>query len=267
VFKFGGWTRLKSDGKYELPVCMVGKQVRVKTDVVESDIPLLFSRSAMKKAGVKMDLENDTAVNMGKCEITSILNVRLCTAAGISPFQNGLCERVHAITNMMLIKLASENKNVEIETLLLRANMARNSLQMWNGFSSQQLVFGKNQNLPNIMQAELPALEGTTCSEAFSKHLNVLHETRKAYIQTEADERIRRALRSKVKTAEQVFENADMVFYKREGTERWLGHGKVVFQDGKVIFVRHGGVFVRVSQNRLCKVNTYFADNATKDDK
>jgi hypothetical protein len=41
----------------------------------------------------------------------------------------------------------------------------------------------------------------------------------------------------------------------------------VVFQDGKVVFVRHGGVFVRVSQNRLCKVNTYFADNATKDDK
>jgi transposase InsO family protein len=66
-------------------------------------------------------------------EITSILNVRLCTAAGMSPFQNGLCERVHAITDMMLIKLAAENKNVEIETLLLWANMARNSLQMWNG--------------------------------------------------------------------------------------------------------------------------------------
>jgi hypothetical protein len=33
----------------------------------------------------------------------------------------------------MLIKLAAENKNVEIETLLLWANMARNSLQMWNG--------------------------------------------------------------------------------------------------------------------------------------
>ena len=91
--------------------------------------------------------------------------------------------------------------------------MGRNSLQMRNGFSSQQLVFGKNLNLPNIMQAELHALEGTTCSEAFSKHLNALHEIRKAYIQTEADERIRRALRSKVRTAEQVFENGDMVFY------------------------------------------------------
>ena len=193
-------------------------------------------------------------------EITSILNVRLCTAAGMSPFQNGLCEHVHAITDIMLIKLAAENKNVEIETLLSWVNMGRNSLQMWNGFSSQQLVFGKNPNLPNIMQAELPALEGITCSEAFLKHLNALHETRKAYIQTEADERIQRALRSKVRDAEQVFKNGDMVFYKREGKECWLGPGKVVFQDGKV-------VFVRVSPNRLCKVNTYFVDNATKDDK
>jgi hypothetical protein len=36
-------------------------------------------------------------------EITSILNVRLCTAAGMSPFRNRLCERVHAITDVMLI--------------------------------------------------------------------------------------------------------------------------------------------------------------------
>jgi len=44
-------------------------------------------------------------------------------------------------------------------------------------------------------------------------------------------------------------------FYKRDGKEKWLGPGKVVFQDGKVVFVRHGGVFVRVSPNRLCKEN------------
>ena len=34
-------------------------------------------------------------------EITSILNVQLCTTAGESPFQNGLCERAHAIIDMM----------------------------------------------------------------------------------------------------------------------------------------------------------------------
>ena len=30
---------------------------------------------------------------------------------------------------------------------------------------------------------------------------------------------------------------------------------KVVFQDVKVVFVRHGNVFVRVSPNRLCRIS------------
>ena len=37
-------------------------------------------------------------------EITSILNVQLYTTAGESPLQKGLCERVHAITDIMLVK-------------------------------------------------------------------------------------------------------------------------------------------------------------------
>ncbi|KAL5007820.1 hypothetical protein ScPMuIL_016626 [Solemya velum] len=197
-------------------------------------------------------------------EVASILNIRVCTTAGMSPFQNGLCKRVHAVTDRMLVKLAAENKGVELETLLAWANMARNSLQMWNGFSSHQLVFGTNPNLPNVVQAELPALEGTTTSEAFAKHLNTLYETKKAYIKTEADERIRRALRTKVRATEQVFENGDKVFYKLEGKEKWLGPGTVVFQDGKVVFIRHGGVFVRVSPNRLNKAKVCFESKKDK---
>ncbi|VDI35885.1 Hypothetical predicted protein [Mytilus galloprovincialis] len=64
VFKFGGGTRLKSIGEYSLPAVIAGKDVT--TDVVDSDIPLLLSRTAMKKAGVKMDLENDTAEIFGQ---------------------------------------------------------------------------------------------------------------------------------------------------------------------------------------------------------
>ena len=190
-------------------------------------------------------------------EVAYILNVTLCTTSGESPFQNGLCEKVHAITDMMLIKLEAEYGKMNSQTLLSWANMARNSLQMWNGYSSHQLVFGENPNLPNIMSDNLPAMEGTTSSEVFAKHLNALHAARKIFIESEANERIRRALRHKVRASEQVFENGDRVFYKREGKERWLGPGKVVFQDGKVVFVRHGGVFVRVSPNRLQKVNNY----------
>ena len=66
VFKFGGGTCLQSKGEYSLPVVIAGKEATVKTDVVESDFPLLLSKTAMKKAAVKMDLENDTATIMGK---------------------------------------------------------------------------------------------------------------------------------------------------------------------------------------------------------
>ena len=65
VFKFGGGTCLKSNCEYSLPVVIAGREVTIKTDVVESDIPLLLSRTAMKKAAVKMDLENDMATIMG----------------------------------------------------------------------------------------------------------------------------------------------------------------------------------------------------------
>ena len=78
-------------------------------------------------------------------EVMSILNVRVITTAAESPFQNGLCERVHAVTDMMLLKLEEENWKIDSQTLLSWANMARNSIQIWNGFSSHQLILGKIQ--------------------------------------------------------------------------------------------------------------------------
>ena len=170
--------------------------------------------------------------------MSSILNVRPYTTAGMSPHQSGLCEHVDAATDMMLTKLEAENSEVELETLLSWANMARDSLQMGNGFISNQLVFGKNPNLSNIIQAELPALEGSTSSKTFHKHMNTLHEACKAYIQSETNERIRHTLLSKVRPLEQFIDNGDLVFNKREGKDHWLRPGKVIFQDGKVVFIR-----------------------------
>ena len=57
---------MRSKGEYCLPAVIAGKVVMIRTDVVGSDIPLLLSRSAMKTAGVKMDMVNDTANIFGK---------------------------------------------------------------------------------------------------------------------------------------------------------------------------------------------------------
>ena len=47
----------------------------------------------------------------------------------------------------------------------------------------------KNPNLPNIMSDHVPALEGSTSSEIFAKHLNTSHFARRAFIQSESDEK------------------------------------------------------------------------------
>lgn len=46
-------------------MCLVGKFVIVKIDVVDLDIFLLFFRMIMKKVGVKLDLEKDIVVILG----------------------------------------------------------------------------------------------------------------------------------------------------------------------------------------------------------
>ena len=72
--------------------------------------------------------------------------------------------------------------------------MAKNSMQMVYGYSSNQLVFGTNPNLSD----GLPAMEGKTSSEV--THLNALHAARKAFIESESSERIRKALKKKICT-------------------------------------------------------------------
>lgn len=198
-------------------------------------------------------------------EVCSILNVETLSTAANSPFQNGLCERNHAVVDLMLLKLCEQCPRTPVEILLCWAVNAKNSLQMWHGFSSYQLVFGRNPNLPNVMHEGPPALDGKTTSDTLARHLNALHEARKAFVESEASERIRRALRSKITASEERFSNGDLVYYKREGKEKWLGPGKVVFQDGKVIFVRHQNSFVRVSPNRLIKANYLFRKPSESD--
>ena len=81
IFKFGGGERLKSKGEYSLPAVIAGKEVIIRTDVVESDIPLLLSRKAMKTAEVKIDLKHDTAMIFweGDCSESDFIRALLYT--------------------------------------------------------------------------------------------------------------------------------------------------------------------------------------------
>ena len=184
-------------------------------------------------------------------EVASVLNFSLSSSDADSPFQNGLCEKNHGVVDLILTKLSEDHPSVKKEVLLRWANMSKNSLQMWSGYSSNQLVFGTNPRLPTILCSSLPGLNESTVSEALARHLCVLHDARKAFIQSECDERLRRALRNRIRTSETVYQRGDKVFYKREGRQQWLGPATVVFQDRKIVLLDHGGYFIKVSPNRL----------------
>ena len=63
-------------------------------------------------------------------KVASLLNLEVCTTAANSPFQNGLCERIHYVTDTMLLMLEEQCPGTPLEVLLCWVNVARNSLQM-----------------------------------------------------------------------------------------------------------------------------------------
>ena len=194
------------------------------------------------------------------------LNIDVRHTAAYSPWQNGLCERNHAVVNSSVKKMLDDNPSLSLEVALIWGIHAKNCLQMNSGYSSYQLIFGRNPNLPNVFIDGPPALSGATASKSFAKHLNALHSARQSYTKAETSERIRRALRHQIRVKDQVFETGDPVYYQRDGQNKWRGPGKVIGQDGKVVFVRHGSIYVRVTPCRLIKKGEEFNNESADEE-
>lgn len=186
-------------------------------------------------------------------------NIDISTTAAYSPWSNGLLERHNQILTEILLKLRSDY-TLDWETALNWAIMAKNSLQNVHGYSPYQIVFGRNPNIPTILIDKPPALEGTTTSEVVKNNINGLHAARQAFIKAESSEKIRRALRKQTRPTPDLCSPEDKVYYKRPDNQEWKGPGVVIGQDGPVVFVRHGGMLVRVHKCRLRLCNSPLAD-------
>ena len=53
----------------DIPAVIANTKVKINTDTVSSDIPLLLSRLSMKRANMTIDLENDTAFIFQKAKL------------------------------------------------------------------------------------------------------------------------------------------------------------------------------------------------------
>ena len=187
-------------------------------------------------------------------ELAEKFNVEICSTAAYSPWSNGICERNHHVVDLCVQKITEEEPDINIEVALAWAVNAKNTMMNHLGYSPIQLVLGQNPNLPSSITNKPPANEEAV-SQNIMKHLNVLHAARRAYTKAEASERIKRALRHNIRTSEEQFHQGEKIFYKRDDCNRWRGPGKVIGQDGKILFIRHGSQLVRVATCRAVKVD------------
>ena len=75
-FRFGGGITKKSLDVVQSPCRLADRNIFIRNDIVNSDIPLLLNKNSMKEAKIKLDLEND------KVEIFGKLSGLDCTGSG-----------------------------------------------------------------------------------------------------------------------------------------------------------------------------------------
>ena len=170
-------------------------------------------------------------------DVASNLNIKVTNTAALSPNQNGMCERNHAVVDSMIQKMMDKDPQLDIETALCWALNAKNTLENHQGFSPAQLVFGKNPTLPSVLQGTPATWENVTMSNVFAKHINTLHSAREQFIISESDRILKAALKDRVYPKGDNIMKGDYVFFKQTKDKAWKGPNKVVSDNGKTLYV------------------------------
>ena len=118
-------------------------------------------------------------------------------------------------------------------------------------------------------------MEEFSHADILAKHLNALHAARKAFMEAESSDKLRRALKAKNReTAAIEYEIGDMVYYIRKSSDKWKGPGTVIGKENTQILVKHGGYYIRVHpcslqliSNNVYILETFRKDKNTDDEK
>ena len=184
-------------------------------------------------------------------DLAEQMNIRVMTTAAESPWSNGLVERHNATLAETLYKVTADNQKIDIRTALAWSINAKNSLTNVNGFSPSQLALGYNPQVPNVLVNKPPGLENAS-EDVIITHLNTIRTARKAFIEAESSERIKRALKRNLRpSSHNKFCTGDLVYYKRKDCRKWRGPGRVIGSESSNLLIKHGSNYVRVHACRV----------------
>ena len=185
------------------------------------------------------------------------LGINLHVTVAESPWSNGIVERNNQTLANMMNKIINDTQCSLYLALCWALRIKKNSLQNTADFSPFQLVLGRNPKLPSTLSDNLPAL--SLSSEVLQDNLNALHSARRAFIASENDEKIKRALCHNIRTCGEVkYVTGDSVFYKGEDKNEWRGPGVVIGQVNQQVFVKYGSFYIRLHPCRLQLVKSSF---------
>ena len=207
-------------------------------------------------------------VNDTLLELCEKFSVELKTTAAESAWSNGLVERHNAVIGDNVCKIMSDI-GCSMDIAIPWAVCAKNSLSSVYGFAPNQLVFGRNVNLPNVESDKLSAQNESCVNGKIAAHLMALHRARQAFIAQESCEKLRRALNKQTRTfSDVVYQNGDKVYYKRNNNKEWHGPSKVLGRDGSQYLLKHGGSYVRVHPCKMqmveCEIQKLDACSVSK---
>ena len=187
-------------------------------------------------------------------EVCSQLDIKIHTTGSSSPWQNGTTERHHAVVDDIHDSVEEDFPELDSETALAWSCSAKNSLSNVYGYTPYELVFGRKPHVTDIVESPPTALEIKSHCKTFEDNMKAMTSAKSAFMKAQNSEKLKRALRSKMRTAEYAYQPGDWCYYRRDKDGRWMGPAKVMWQDSKVIMIRHGGYCVRVSANRILPV-------------
>ena len=177
-------------------------------------------------------------------EIGEKLSTTIKTTAAERPWSNGINERHNAIMGNMAEKIHNETK-CTMDIAIASAVSSKNAFANVHGYSPNQLVFGYNPNFPCVLTNKLPAMESKTSSEIVFEHVTALHCARKAFLESEASERLNRAIKRQTRSSMSLVFQTETVYSKRDGSHEWKGPGKVVGTDSQTVLIKHGSIYMR----------------------
>ena len=186
------------------------------------------------------------------------INMHAVTAAH-SPFSNGLCEKNHEVVDRMMAKMIAGDEKLKVSDALAHALFAKNAEPNNKGFSSFQIVYGTNPTIPGITNSTPPSLSEEFSSNLVRKHLERIDQAREAFRKADNDEKIKRALKSRINSyTSEVFETGDKVYFKEKDKTEWSGPAVVIGHEGKIVFLKYGNNLRRVHMSKIIRLGKEF---------